>query len=82
MTSSDLEALKNAGIAGMVMNLSSQEDIAKAKEAIDSIPHRPPKSRGRGRYNAQAPTAGFVAASQQEAPDHEHDDEEDDEDFD
>ena len=80
MTTSDLEALKNAGIAGMVMNLSSQEDIAKTKEAIGRIPHRRPKSRDRGRYSAQAPTAGFVAASQQEVPDiPDDDDEEDDE---
>ena len=80
MTTSDLEALKNAGIAGMVMNLSSHEDIAKAKEAIDRIPHRRPKSRGRGRYSAQVPSAGFVAASQQEVPDiPDDDDDEDDE---
>lgn len=79
MTTSDLEALKNAGIAGMVMNLSSHEDIAEAKEAISRIPHRRPKSRDRGRYSAQVPTAGFVAASQQEVPDIPDDDDEDDE---
>ncbi|MCH7626827.1 MAG: hypothetical protein IIC83_12970 [Chloroflexi bacterium] len=80
MTTSDLEALKNAGIAGMVMNLSSHEDIAKAKEAIDRIPHRRPKSRDGGRYRAQVPSAGFVVASQQEVPDiPDDDDDEDDE---
>ena len=79
MTTSDLEVLKNAGIAGMVMNLSSQEDIANAKEAIKRIPHRRAKSRDRGRYNVQAPTAGFVAASHQDVPDHDDDDDEDDE---
>ena len=78
MTTSDLEALKGAGIAGMVMNLSSQEDVAKAKEAISQIPNRRPRSRERGRYSVQAPTAGFVAASQQNVPD--DDDEDDDED--
>jgi hypothetical protein len=77
MTTSDFEALKSAGIAGMVMNLSSQEDIAKAKEAISRIPYRRPRSRDRGRYSVQAPTAGFVAASQQSVPD--DDDDEDDE---
>ena len=81
MTTSDLEALKNVGIAGMVMNLSPHEEIAKVREAIGRIPHRRPTSRGRGRFSAQAPTAGFVAAAQQDTPDHEHDDD-DDEDFD
>ncbi len=76
MTTSDLEVLKNAGISGMVMNLSSQEDIAKAKEAISRIPYRRPRSRDRGRYSVQAPTAGFVPTSQRDIPD---DDDEDDE---
>ena len=80
MTTSDLEALKSAGIAGMVMNLSAQQDIADAKEAISKMPNRRPKSRDRGRYSAQAPTAGFVAAShQQEVPDVPDDDDEEDE---
>lgn len=79
MTTSDLEALKGAGIAGMVMNLSSQEDIAKTKEAIGEIPHRRPKSRDRGGYRAQAPTAGFVAAAQQDDHEHDHDDDDDEE---
>ena len=81
MTPSDFEALKSAGIAGMVMNLSSHEDIAKAKEAIGNIPNRRPKSRDRRGFSAQAPTAGFVAASQQDTPEHDHDDDDDDEDF-
>ncbi len=79
MTASDLEALRGAGIAGMVMNLSSQEDIAGTQDAISKIPHRRPKSRGSGRYRAQAPSAGFVAASEHDHPDQDDDDDEDDE---
>ena len=79
MTASDLEALKSAGIAGVVMNLSSHVEIAEAKQAISRIPHRRPKSRDRGRYSAQAPTAGFVSASHQhDVPDDDDDDDDED----
>lgn len=72
----ELEALRNGGVAGLVVNLKSADDIAKTKEAIDDLPRRP--GRGKGGLMAQAPAAGFAAFATASEPD-EEDDEEDDE---
>jgi hypothetical protein len=45
--SSDLEVLRNAGIGGLVIDLSSTEDVSKTKEAIANLPRHKQKSRGR-----------------------------------
>ncbi|MDA0770527.1 MAG: hypothetical protein O2821_09910 [Chloroflexi bacterium] len=74
---SELEALRNGGVAGLVVNLSAAEDIANTKKTIDSLPRRP--DRGRGGLMAQAPTAGFGAFASANAPDEEEDDEDDEE---
>lgn len=72
----ELEALRNGGVAGLVVNLSAVDDIAKTKEAIDDLPKRP--GRGKGGLMAQAPTAGFAAFASANEPD-EEDDEDDEE---
>ena len=45
--SSDLEVLRNAGIGGLVIDLSSTEDVSKTKEAIANLPRHKQKPRGR-----------------------------------
>lgn len=74
---SELEALRNAGVAGLVINLDAAEDIAKTREAIDSLPRRPDSSRGG--MMAQAPTAGFAAFAASSDPDPEQEEEEEEE---
>jgi hypothetical protein len=73
----ELEALRNGGVAGLVVNLKASDDIAKTKEAIDDLPRRP--GRGKGTLMAQAPTAGFSAFASANEPDEEEDDEDDEE---
>ena len=73
---SELESLRNGGVAGLVVNLANADGIAKTKEAIDSLPRRP--DRARGGLIAQAPAAGFAAFASSNDPD-EEDDEDDEE---
>ena len=76
ITGDDIAALRNAGIAGLVMDLSAADDIAATAEAMSNLPRRKNKPT---RSSALVPR---VAAA--EAP-HEHDDDDgypdEDEDF-
>lgn len=44
---SELQAIRNAEIAALVVDLSSLEAVAKLKEAISNLPRRKPRSRSR-----------------------------------
>ena len=54
----ELEALRNAGIVGLVVSLAAA-DIARMKDAIAGLPRRR-SQRGGGRGTAQSPAAGFA----------------------
>lgn len=53
----DLEALRNAGIVGLVVSLAAA-DLARMRDAIAGLPRRRSPRGGRG--TAQAPAAGFA----------------------
>ena len=76
---SDLEALRNGGVSGLVVNLAAADDIARTREALDSLPRLPGHSRGG--LMAQAPSAGFAAFATPDEPDEEDDEEEEEEQF-
>ena len=70
----ELEPLRDMGIAGLVVDLTSPDEIAGTREAIENLPR--PKRRSQ-RRNALVPQ---VTADQAEHV-HEHPDEDDDDDF-
>ena len=51
----DLEAFRNAGITGLVIELSSPDAVGRTKEAIADLPRRKSGPRSRGTAIAQAP---------------------------
>ena len=70
----DLEALRNAGIAGLALDLSSTQDIARTKKAIANLPRRKPTPTSR---HVVAPQASHGLGH----PDHGGDEEDQDDDF-
>ncbi len=44
ITGDDIAALRNVGIAGLVMNLSASDDIISTANAITNLPNRKPRS--------------------------------------
>jgi hypothetical protein len=72
---SDLESLRNGDINGLVVDLSSKDKIAKAREMIDKLPRRKHKS-GPSDIVPMV-TTGFRPAE----PAPEPDDDDDDDDF-
>ena len=70
----DLESLRNLGIAGLALDLSSTQDIARTKKAIANLPRR-----------KSTPTSSHVVAPQASHglghPDHDGDEEDQDDDF-
>ena len=52
----ELESLRNAGIAGLVVETSSAEAVANTKEAIAALPRRRPSSKSSDVFAPQATT--------------------------
>ena len=73
LSSVDLEALSNAAIAGLVVELSSLDDIVRIKEAIDKLPRQ---SASPVHRDALVPYIAPQAATHPPSPD-EGDDEDD-----
>lgn len=74
LVKADIQALRNGGVAGLVIPLDKSNDISKTKELINELPRRPEQNKRN--LAAQAPAAGFAAFSSQNEPD-----EEEEEDF-
>ncbi len=75
---SDLEALKNAHISGLIVNLSATDDISSTKDAIMDLPQHKADRSG-DRLMAQAPSAGFASLGRSNEPDEDDEDEYDEE---
>ena len=67
----DLTALRNVGIAGLVLDVSAPEDIARTREAVAALPRRKPRPT---RAGALVPRGGVE--SETPVPPDEDDDEE------
>jgi len=73
LSGEELSALRDIGVAGLVLDLSAPDDVAKTREAVAALPRRKSKAP---RGVALVPNRGPA-----DAPDLPHDpDEEDDED--
>jgi hypothetical protein len=74
LSGEDLSALRDLGVAGLVLDLSAPDDVAKTREAVAALPRRKSKpARG---------VALVPDSSQAGAPEVPHDPDEDDEDDD
>lgn len=76
LSKSDLEALRNANISGLIVSLSATDDISATKDAIMDLPQIKADSSG-DRLIAQAPSAGFASLARSNEPDEDDDDEDD-----
>ena len=73
ITGDDIAALRNVGIAGLVMDLSAPDDIASTAKAITSLPRKKPRHN---RSNALVPRV--AADGPQEYDDDDYPDEDED----
>ena len=73
LDSADLEAFRNAGIAGLALQMTSPEAIAETRQALDNLPRRRPGSRSRP-SRAFVPQVSFGPDLVEAGPDDDEDD--------
>lgn len=63
LTPPELQAFRNADIAGLMFELSSTDHVAEMREALSNLPRRKPRARPRGAIVPQVP-AGLARQDQ------------------